>query len=149
MKIYTFSSVKTWVKVSYFSRFSESWAGSVFWYQTDFPVGILSFSLCSLSVFLLSAAITVYELSGCCTFVWTSPYFQREARLYFTLLINEKFNWYRRCLGKGHTGVKAKHSAFTPPACFHSQESWIWVWSIQLLLSVVLLLQSLWNALSI
>lgn len=81
---------------------------------------LVLFSAFSISVHSACRTVFCYELSGCCTFVCTSPSFQRETRLCFTLLINEKFNCYRRCLGKGHTGVKAKCSAFKP-ACFHSR----------------------------
>lgn len=103
----------------------------MFWYQSDFPVGVLSFPPRSLSVFILSGAIPVLccELLGCCTFVCTSPYFQREARLCFTSLINEKFNCYKKYLDKDRSGVEDKHSAFTSPAWFHSQECWVWVWT--------------------
>lgn len=77
-------------------------------------------------MFSLPAAIIgfCFGLSGCCTSVFTSPFFQQETRLCFPLLINDKFNFYKRCLGKDHAGdagVKKKYFSFTCPASFHGQ----------------------------
>lgn len=148
MRIWTFSGVKTSVKVLYFSRFSESWAGSMFLYKTDFSVETFPLLLLCHCLFCLAVSAFCYGLSGCCPHVCKSPCFQREATLCFTLLRNEKSDCYRRCVDKGCPGVKVKNSAFTPFVCFPGQNCWIWIWSNQMLLFLVLL-QPLLSALSI
>lgn len=147
-EFWTFSGIKTSVKVVCFSRFSESRAGSIFLYKTDFSAETFSFLLLCHCLFSLAISAFCYGLSACCTHVCKSPCFQREASLCFTLVRNEKCNCYRRCIDKSCPGVKVKNSAFKPLAHFSGQNCWIWIWSNQILLFLVLL-QPLLSVLSI
>lgn len=94
--------------------------------------------------FVLFFILSVFILSyNCCLLLWAirllplcvqNPCFQRHATLGFTLLRNNKFNSYRRCVDKGCAGEKVKTSSFTPLVHFPGQDCWIWVWSNQMLL---------------